>query len=77
MRRPPNQLARWVSTHPVLGALVLGPLFAAIIAANSVWISDVHLLVAAIGLVILSLYGPLMAWVIRRNVERWDATHRN
>jgi hypothetical protein len=75
LRRPPKQGARWVATHPVLGAFGFGPLFATIIAANAIWIAHVPRVVVAIGFAFFVLYGPFLVWVIRRNVGRWDAAH--
>jgi len=60
-----------------VGALLLGPLFAAILAANAVWLTDLPGSVVAIGFVFFALCGPFLVWVIRRNVGRWDAAHPN
>jgi hypothetical protein len=75
MRRSPNRGARWVATHPVLGAVLLAPVFAAILAANVFWLTDLSSLVVGIGFVFFALYGPSLAWVIRRNIERLDVAH--
>jgi uncharacterized Tic20 family protein len=38
-------------------------------------LTDLPRLVVAIGFVFFALYGPFVVWVIRRNIERWDAGH--
>jgi hypothetical protein len=48
-----------------------------IIAANAIWIAHVPGVVGAIGFIFFVLYGPFLIWVIRRNVGRWDAAHRD
>lgn len=73
----PNQVARWIAARPVLGAVLLGPLFAATLAVNFLLFSGLSVVIVALGFVFFTLYGPFLVWVIGRNIGRWDAAHRD
>jgi membrane protein implicated in regulation of membrane protease activity len=55
--------------------VALGPLFAAILAANALLLTGLAGALVTIGFVFFAVYGPFVVWVIRRNIGRWDAAH--
>jgi uncharacterized Tic20 family protein len=47
------------------------------LAVNFLLFSGLSGVVVGIGFVFFTLYGPFLVWVMRRNIGRWDAAHRD
>lgn len=67
--REPSVPARMIADHPVAGSLILGPLFATILALNVLAFTQIGPVAVACGWVFFALYGRFVAWLIRRNVS--------